>query len=331
MSGLVISTSSAPSKTTAQLHPRNHHQGRYDLESLVKDTPELASFVFLNEHGNQSIDFANSNAVKTLNRALLKSFYGIEHWDIPANYLCPPIPGRADYIHYLADLLAHNNKSVIPQGSMVRALDIGVGANIIYPLIGHAEYGWQFLGSDIDATALASARSIIHSNSGLSNAIKLRQQKSPQRIFQGLLSANDYFDLTLCNPPFHSSEEEALSGTQRKWRGLGKATPKQTSSLLNFGGQNTELWCDGGEARFIRRMIAESTSVAHQVLWFSTLVSKASNLHGVLSALRKANAFEVKTVEMSQGQKKSRFVAWTFLNKAEQEAWRNERWIETTQ
>jgi 23S rRNA (adenine1618-N6)-methyltransferase len=29
---------------------------------------------------------------------------------------------------------------------------------------------------------------------------------------------------------------------------------------------------------------------------------------------------------MTQGQKQSRFVAWTFLDAAAQEAWRNERW-----
>lgn len=293
---------------------------------MIKDTPELAAFVFLNPHGNESIDFANPAAVKTLNRALLKSFYGIEHWDIPANYLCPPIPGRADYVHYLADLLASNTTGIIPRGATVRVLDIGVGANAIYPLIGHAEYGWQFLGSDIDANALASAQTIIHANHGLSTAIKLRRQKSHKHVFQGLLSVNDYFDLTLCNPPFHMSQEEALSGTRRKWRGLGKAVPKQTTSTLNFGGQNTELWCEGGEALFIRRMIEESTTVSSQVLWFSTLVSKASNLPGVLYALRKANAFDVRTVEMAQGQKKSRFVAWTFLSAAAQEAWRNARW-----
>ena len=309
------------------LHPRNRHQGRYDFARLIDDTPELATFVFLNSYGDQSINFADPAAVKMLNRALLTSFYGIRHWDIPANYLCPPIPGRADYVHYLADLLASNNAGVIPSGATVRVLDIGVGANAIYPLIGHAEYGWHFLGSDIDATALRSARTIIHANAGLSAAIKLRQQKSHTHIFQGILGANDYFDLTLCNPPFHSSQEDALRGTQRKWRGLGKAAPKQKSAVLNFGGQHTELWCEGGEARFVRRMIEESTNVRSQVLWFSTLVSKESNLPGVLHALRKVGAFDVRVVEMAQGQKKSRFVAWTFLNNQAQRTWRNERWV----
>jgi 23S rRNA (adenine1618-N6)-methyltransferase len=55
----------------------------------------------------------------------------------PANYLCPPIPAVADYLHYLADLLADGSGGV-PRGIKVRALDVGVGANCIYPLLGHA-------------------------------------------------------------------------------------------------------------------------------------------------------------------------------------------------
>lgn len=314
------------SNTPSPLHPRNRHQGRYDFKLLVSGTPELARFVFTNQHGIQSINFADPLAVKVLNRALLKTFYHIEHWDIPDNYLCPPIPGRADYVHYLADLLADTNKGTIPKGPSIRVLDIGIGANAIYPLLGHAEYGWQFLGSDIDATALASARTIIHANKDLANAIKLRQQKSPKRIFQGVLSANDRFDLTLCNPPFHMSRDEAISGNQRKWRGLGKATAQQNATVLNFGGQSNELWCEGGEAHFIRRMVEESAGLSHQVLWFSTLVSKATNVPGILHVLRKAKALNIKTIEMAQGQKQSRFLAWTFLSTAEQAAWRNERW-----
>lgn len=286
----------------------------------------MAAFVSLNPYGNESINFADLAAVKALNRALLKSYYGIQYWDISANYLCPPIPGRADYVHYLADLLAKSNKGVIPRGKTVRVFDIGVGANVIYPLIGHAEYGWQFLGSDIDAKALASAQTIVQSNRGLSSVIMLQQQKSNKHVFQGLLSPHDYFDLTMCNPPFHASREEAFAGTQRKWRGLGKSGHKQANAVLNFGGQSTELWCEGGEVLFIRRMIEESTRVSKQVFWFSTLVSKSSNLPAVLSALRKTNARQVRTVAMKQGQKQSRFVAWTFLNAAAQEAWRNERW-----
>ena len=215
-----------PDATKGLLHPRNRHQGRYDFPALIKASPELAAFVIINPYGNESIDFANPAAVKVFNRALLKQFYGIAQWDIPADYLCPPIPGRADYLHYLADLLAASNGGEIPRGTKVRALDVGVGANCIYPLLGNREYAWRFLGSDIAAEAIASAKAIVQANPGLSEAIELRQQGDTAHIFQGLLSRDERFDLTLCNPPFHASAEEANSGSKRKWRNLGKLDPQ---------------------------------------------------------------------------------------------------------
>jgi 23S rRNA (adenine1618-N6)-methyltransferase len=168
------------------LHPRNKHRGRYDFEQLIKVSPELARFVKLNAYNDNSIDFANPDAVKALNRALLKQHYDISGWDIPKHYLCPPIPGRADYLHYAADLLASLNSGVIPPGDKVRVLDIGVGANIIYPLIGHREYGWRFVGADIDKIALANAQQVLNMND-LAEVIELRLQPSPASIFKGMV------------------------------------------------------------------------------------------------------------------------------------------------
>jgi 23S rRNA (adenine1618-N6)-methyltransferase len=193
----------------------------------------------------------------------------------------------------------------------VRVLDIGTGANCIYPLLGHSDYRWQFVGSDIDPVALASARAIVQAN-GLGKAISLRLQGNPRHILQGLLAAEERFDLLMCNPPFHASLDEATRGSQRKWRALGKADPKRTLPVLNFGGQNSELWCEGGEIRFVSQLIAESALVPHQVQWFSSLVSKASNLPAIEAALRKAGVRQQRVIEMGQGQKISRLVAWSY-------------------
>ncbi len=307
------------------LHPRNRHQGRYDFPALIKASPELAAFVIINPYGNQSIDFANPAAVKVFNRALLKQFYGINHWDIPADYLCPPIPGRADYLHYLADLLAGENGGEIPRGPSLRALDIGVGANCIYPLLGACEYGWRFLGADIAPEAIASATNIVQANPGMGEQIELRLQPNSGHVFTGLLKPDERFELTLCNPPFHASAGEAASGSKRKWRNLGKLDPKRKLPVLNFGGQAAELWCPGGEAAFVARLIGESAAHRDQVLWFSTLISKAGNLPGVYATLKKVGALETRTVEMSQGQKQSRFVAWTFHTAEQRQRWMNER------
>ncbi|SDD97726.1 23S rRNA (adenine1618-N6)-methyltransferase [Pseudomonas guariconensis] len=306
------------------LHPRNRHQGRYDFPSLIKAHPELGKFTITNPYGKPSIDFANPEAVRVFNSALLKAQYGIQHWDIPAGYLCPPIPGRADYIHVLADLLAEDCGGEIPRGVQVRALDIGVGANCIYPLLGHSDYRWRFVGSDIDAVALASARTIVQAN-GLGKVISLRQQANRKHILTGLLQDDERFEVTLCNPPFHASRDEATRGSQRKWKNLGKQDPKRKLPVLNFGGQNNELWCEGGEIRFVTQLVEESVQYAGQVLWFTSLVSKASNLPGIEAALRKAGVKAQQVVAMGQGQKQSRMVAWSFQDAAARQAWHRSR------
>jgi len=307
-----------PNKPT--LHPRNRHQGRYDFPALIKAHPDLARFTITNPYGNPSIDFANPEAVRVFNRALLKAQYGIAHWDIPADYLCPPIPGRADYIHVLADLLGEDNAGEVPRGAQVRALDIGVGANCIYPLLGHSDYRWRFVGTDIDAVALASANAIVQANK-LDKAISLRLQAQPRHILSGLLQDGERFELTLCNPPFHASREEATRGSQRKWKNLGKQDPKRKLPVLNFGGQNNELWCEGGEIRFVTQLVNESVQYAQQVLWFSSLVSKASNLPAIEAALKKVGAKTLRTLEMGQGQKQSRLVAWSFHDDEARTTW----------
>ncbi len=314
-----MSKTPAPAAAPSQkFHPRNRHPGRYDFAALVAGTPELAAFVAPNAYGNESVDFANPDAVRALNRALLKLQYGVTDWNLPPAYLCPPIPGRADVLHYLADLLADGGP--VPTGPSVRVLDIGVGANCIYPLIGHSEYGWSFVGTDIDETALACARKTLDANPGYREAIELRYQDSPLSVFQDVLGRDELFDLSLCNPPFHASRHDARAGTERKWQNLGKDLDRGKAPVLNFGGQDAELCCEGGEEGFITRMINESRLFPGHAMWFTTLVSKAASLPAVHRALSNIRVQDSRTIDMAQGQKKSRIVAWTFLNERQRQA-----------
>ncbi|MBE2167724.1 MULTISPECIES: 23S rRNA (adenine(1618)-N(6))-methyltransferase RlmF [unclassified Cobetia] len=319
-----------------QLHPRNPHRGRYDMAALVKASPALAAFVIKTPAGSESIDFADPVAVKALNRALLSRHYGIAHWDIPAGYLCPPIPGRADYLHYLADLISEANGGQLPAGEHVRALDIGTGANLIYPLLGNRSFGWQMVGSDISAQAIDSARAIVSANVRLKGQIEVRLQADRTRHFAGIWGADERFDLVLCNPPFHASEADMARESQRKWRGLDKSRRQRgnasrkggsrTAPALNFAGQAAELWCPGGEESFVTRMIQESRNVASQCLWFTSLVAHSASLTGIRKALKRSGASEVRVIEMSQGQKVSRFVAWSYLTPDQRRQWGRDHW-----
>lgn len=305
--------------TTKTLHPRNFHNDRYDFPTLIKSQNSLEEFVKPNKYGDLSIDFANPDAVIALNKALLSHFYGIKNWEIPKGYLCPPIPGRADYIHHIADLLASCNNGKIPKGKTIKGLDVGVGANCIYPIIGVSVYGWQFLGSDIEEVSIQSVQNILNSNEILKENIIVKQQENPSNIFVNIINKDEKYDFTLCNPPFHKSLDEALAGNKRKVQNLTKQ--KNTKSALNFGGKNNELWCEGGEIAFIKNMIKESLKFSKNCLWFTTLVSKKENLPFIYKALKDIKAVEVKTIEMAHGQKISRIVAWSFLSKDEQNTW----------
>lgn len=291
------------------LHPRNKHRNGYDFRALSECLPKLKSFISINKFQKETIDFSDPKAVKALNKALLKYHYGIEIWDVPKGYLCPPIPGRADYIHHMADLLNESKTGKKKTGKSITILDVGTGANCVYPLIGHKEYGWHFVGSESDRVAIKSANAMVEANQ-LSKAIECRFQADSAFIFKGIIKRNEYFDLTICNPPFHNSKESAKQNTERKWKNLGKE--KSGKDFLNFGGKNSELFYSGGEKGFIVKMIKESTQYKNSVGWFTTLVSKKSNLPSIYNVLNDKQAKEVKTIEMSQGQKVSRVVAWRF-------------------
>jgi 23S rRNA (adenine1618-N6)-methyltransferase len=293
-----------------KLHPRNRFRAGYDFQALAARHPRLAGFVAPNAYGHASIDYADPAAVKALNQALLKSAYGITTWDVPPGYLCPAIPGRSDYLHYLADLIEHAGRSARARTRPIAVLDIGTGANCIYPLIGASEYGWRFVASEVDPVALRWARTLVAANPAVARLIDCRLQGSPLECFNGVVRPGETFDLSMCNPPFHASAEAAAEGNRRKRRNLGNRSPARAT--LNFGGTAGELWCEGGELAFVRRMIAQSAEQPGLCRWFTTLVSKSTHLPRLQQSLRDAGAAEVRTIAMGQGQKTSRILAWTF-------------------
>jgi 23S rRNA (adenine1618-N6)-methyltransferase len=284
------------------MHPNNIHKNSYDMDALAQAHSELREYLIINEFDTKTIDFANPKAVLHLNKAILKHHYGLTKWEIPGNYLCPPIPGRADYIHYIADLLTEEGIK-----GNIKGLDIGVGANAIYPILGNRIYNWKMLGADISKDAVIAAKWNISNNSELKDDIEIRHQVNNANIFEGIINKGEYYNFSMCNPPFHASKAEAMKGTLQKLKNLGYKEDYE----LNFGGQANELWCNGGEALFIKRMIKESVNFKTQVGWFTSLVSKKENLAKVYKQLNKLKASH-KTIEMSQGNKKSRMIAWKF-------------------
>ena len=280
------------------MHPKNPFNISYDFDSLIKQHPPLSNFIFVNKFGNKSIQFSDQKAVKALNAGLLKSHYGLDYWDIPDNNLCPPVPGRLDYLLHIADL--------IPKTEL-RLLDIGTGANLIYPILASCHFGWNCTASEVDKDSLKNAQEIIDKNSKLGK-VNIRPQQFKNSILEHIILPNDDFDIVICNPPFYKNRFEAEQKNRRKSKNLNL----NEDEGLNFGGRSNELWYKGGEEAFIKKMISESLQYKEQVHWFSALVSRKENLKNIKRAVNKTLPTNFKIIEMEQGNKKSRFVAWTF-------------------
>jgi 23S rRNA (adenine1618-N6)-methyltransferase len=297
---------------TSNQNKEKQTKSSYDFDALCKVYSPLTSFVFENAYKTKTIDFANPKAVKALNTALLKKDYGISYWEFPDSNLCPPIPGRVAYIDCVSQLL---KKSKITQN--ISVLDIGTGATCIYPILGQSIYKWKFIGTDIDKDSLKTAQQIINKNS-FQQDIKLRHQANKMLILKGILNAEDSFSVSICNPPFYKSEEEAFEATSRKLNGLNKPTD---TVVRNFAGTQNELIYEGGEKAFLHNYLYESSLFKNQCFWFTSLVSKKDLVKGIQQSLVKLGATDVKVINMTHGNKISRIVAWTFLTKDEQNLW----------
>lgn len=280
------------------MHPKNPFNKDYDFDTLVAEYPPLKPFVFVNEYGNKTIKFANSEAVKALNAGLLKAHYGITGWEIPKNNLCPPIPGRLDYLLHIADLIPKTD---------LHLLDIGTGTNLIYPILAKCHFNWKCTGSEVNIASLDNAQEIIDKNTTLKN-IELRHQQFKSHILEHIIQPDDSFDAVVCNPPFFKNRTEAEKSNMRKFKNLQLSE----ENTQNFGGLSNELWYKGGEEAFVKKMAEESLQFKNQVHWFTTLVSQKDNLKNIKRALNKTKPSAVKIVEMGQGNKQSRFIAWTF-------------------
>lgn len=277
-------------------HSRSKHNEEYDLKALCKVNPHLLPFI-VTKYNKQTVDFSSSEAVRQLNKALLFLHYGYNYWEFPKQNLCPPIPGRVDYIHHLADLIEGEKD--------VKVLDIGTGATCIYPLLGIAVYNWQFVATDIDKKALDNAKVIIERNN-LSKQVQFRKQVFPEHVLNGVVKIGETFTLTMCNPPFHKSKREAMEANARKTKNLGLEQER------NFAGTRKELWTKGGEHHFLNTYLYESSKRKNLSKWFTSLVAKVKTVETLMSSAEKLGAEEFKVIEMSQGNKVTRMIAWRF-------------------
>ncbi|XP_031391968.1 U6 small nuclear RNA (adenine-(43)-N(6))-methyltransferase isoform X1 [Punica granatum] len=310
------------------IHPRNKYSEKPpDFALLASFYPSFKPFVFYSRDGRPRIDWTDFNATRELTRILLHHDHGINWW-IPDGQLCPTVPNRSNYIHWIEDLLLSD---IIPRPNPnqdnVRGFDIGTGANCIYPLLGASLLGWRFVGSDVADVAIEWAERNVKSNPQISDLIEIRkagtdascsQVEDPYNensnlerkvdhavrddcysgppILYGVVRDGETFDFCMCNPPFFESMEEA---------GLNPKT--------SCGGTVDEMVCPGGEKAFITRIIEDSVKLKHSFRWYTSMVGRKINLKFLTSKLREVGVTIVKTTEFVQGQTCRWGIAWSFV------------------
>ena len=266
------------------MHAQNPYCDRYELKRLASHHPQLLDHIVLNPSGEETIDFSNSTAVYELNKAMLLMDFKVDNYELPMGYLIPPIPGRLDYLLHLQAFFSKQFN--IDKNTKLRGLDIGAGANGIFCVLGSQHFNWTMVGSECDAKAVEIASANMQHTKTLKENIEIRHQENKSFLFKNTIHSNEQFDFTVCNPPFHTSKKEALKSALRKLDNLGHREHNQNVAL-NFEGQANELWCNGGEALFIKRLIKESVGYKNQVKVFSTLVSKSASLTPIKKQLTK--------------------------------------------
>ncbi len=290
------------------MHPQNPFAERYDLKRLAGSHSPLREHIVLNPLGQQTIDFTVSDAVYELNKAILLLAYKLDDYHLPKGYLIPPVPGRLEYLLHLRDFISEKFK--VDKAAQLRGLDIGAGANGIYCILGVQHFNWSMIGAESNAVAVKTARENIQRTNALKDKIEIRHQENKSFLFKNIIQPKEQFDFSVCNPPFHSSKDEAFKGSLKKHSNLSSPSDRNTH-LLNFEGQANELWCNGGESLFIKRLIKESLDFNSQVKVFSSLVSKADSLAAIGKQLKKAKANH-QIIPMDLGNKKSRILVWWF-------------------
>ena len=94
-------------RSNAGIHPRSRYAHQEpDFAALAAARPALAQYLVppRGPGGRPGLDFTRPAACRELTAALLAADFGIDWW-VPLGQLVPPVTNRANYLHWLEDLL----------------------------------------------------------------------------------------------------------------------------------------------------------------------------------------------------------------------------------
>ncbi|NXN98631.1 MET16 methyltransferase, partial [Rhinopomastus cyanomelas] len=285
------------------MHARNRYKDKPpDFAFLAGKYPAFRQHVHTTLTGRVSLNFKDPEAVRALTCTLLKEDFGLTI-DIPVERLIPTVPLRLNYIHWVEDLIGHQEaeKQVLRRG-----IDIGTGASCIYPLLGATLNGWYFLATEVDDMCFNYAKKNVEQNN-LSELIKVVKVPQKTLLMDALKEESEIvYDFCMCNPPFFANQLEA--------KGVNSRNPRRPPpSSVNTGGI-TEIMAEGGELEFVKRIIHDSLQLKKRLRWYSCMLGKKCSLAPLKEELRIQGVPKVTHTEFCQGRTMRWALAWSFYD-----------------
>ncbi|KAL6078541.1 hypothetical protein STEG23_011110 [Scotinomys teguina] len=285
------------------MHVRNRYKDKPpDFAYLASKYPDFKQHIQINLNGRVSLNFKDPEAVRALTCTLLREDFGLSI-DIPLERLIPTVPLRLNYIHWVEDLIGHQDSD---KGTLRRGIDIGTGASCIYPLLGATLNGWYFLATEVDDMCFNYAKKNVEQNN-LSDLIKVVKVPQKTLLMDALKEESEIvYDFCMCNPPFFANQLEAQGVNSRNSR-------RPPPSSINTGGI-TEIMAEGGELEFVKRIIHDSLQLKKRLRWYSCMLGKKCSLAPLKEELRVQGVPKVTFTEFCQGRTMRWALAWSFYD-----------------
>ncbi|XP_073902711.1 RNA N(6)-adenosine-methyltransferase METTL16 isoform X6 [Castor canadensis] len=117
-----------PMALSKSMHARNRYKDKPpDFAYLASKYPDFKQHVQINLNGRVSLNFKDPEAVRALTCTLLREDFGLSI-DIPLERLIPTVPLRLNYIHWVEDLIGHqdSDRSTLRRGIDIDFLCLGI-------------------------------------------------------------------------------------------------------------------------------------------------------------------------------------------------------------
>ena len=271
-----------------------------DFLTLIKEFPELKKYILKQNEDNEEefqFDWSNNELSLLMDKSILNYYFDIKYYDIPKGFLIPPIPSRINYINLINSIITKLINDIDIKN--IIGIDIGTGANIIYPILGYSIYKWKFICTEINKEAYNNAKLILQKNN-LENNINIIKQNNKDNIFISILNRENKYIFSMCNPPYYNYENEI------------KLEDKKRDNEYNFD----EIYYKNGEYGFFQRYFEESICYKNNVFLYTILIGKKINAENIYDKLSSYNDI-IKIYNMQKiltGNNVRYIIYWSFFN-----------------